>query len=145
MPRKQPVEKRSSRTADVQIARRRGGETNADARSHRPQITQIFTDVVAASLCEARRWGFWIPCVTRLTETRLQLIRQKSFPTGGVRGDLSGDSLLRRELRDQRASGRVRPRQNQLQKCFARATISKSPGAEAQRVARGVLALIDPH
>src|SRR5439155_19117696 len=44
MPRKQPVEKRSSRTADVEIPSRRGGETNADVRSHRPQITRAFAE-----------------------------------------------------------------------------------------------------
>jgi hypothetical protein len=34
MPRKEPVEKRRSRAADVKIAGRRGGETNADVRIH---------------------------------------------------------------------------------------------------------------
>jgi hypothetical protein len=32
MPREQPVEKRSARSADVQITGRRGGETNAEIR-----------------------------------------------------------------------------------------------------------------
>src|SRR6266404_1100750 len=34
MPRKQPVEQRGAGPADVQIAGRRGGKTNADVRSH---------------------------------------------------------------------------------------------------------------
>src|SRR2546421_189801 len=34
MPREQPVEKRGTRSADVQITGRRGGEANADVRAH---------------------------------------------------------------------------------------------------------------
>ena len=34
MPRKEPVEERRSRAADVEIASRRGGETDADVRIH---------------------------------------------------------------------------------------------------------------
>src|SRR5437667_12892934 len=34
VPRKKPIEERSARPADVQMASRRGGETNADFRAH---------------------------------------------------------------------------------------------------------------
>jgi hypothetical protein len=50
MPRKEPVEERRSRAADVEIASRRGGETDADVRIH-----------VSANLAMNCSGGLWPP------------------------------------------------------------------------------------
>src|SRR6266699_281575 len=68
-----------------------------------------------------------------------ELTRRKSSPRGGGRVDLAANSLSRLRLPDQRANARARLLRIRLQRCFARAAISRSPDAEAQRVTREVL------
>src|SRR4029453_4409410 len=56
MPRKQPVEKRRARPANMQIAGRRGGEADADVRTHCSDPVMVGTDRRAVhSVRRARR------------------------------------------------------------------------------------------
>src|SRR5262249_26140087 len=62
VPREEPVEKGGSRPANVQIASRRGRKTDADIGEHYREITQVFTNVVAAAVSADQR-GAWHKCL----------------------------------------------------------------------------------